>query len=448
MKIEHSKLNIDRKDSKMFWENWKKILIAMLVGLVAAICLVVLVRLITKTTTMTLGLFKKKENKQKKEMSRGGTLISSIFIEIMAIAILCAPPWFLPIATIWKISIISIGIFVVLIMDFFLIYFWWAPNNLFWTFVPEGRAKIIVRGDAFKKVLIQWQGHKLIEQAAPDGSADKGDVIESPAKKTLFGGLRIYGCWPFDDVFVYNFSWTNLTESGEPKTHVKETLDYILLKDDVYLVEVKEAEDRAMLPLDVQIILTIRILNPYKALFQIQNWLEAVKNRIEPAIRDCVTKDTFENWIAEPKDLGQRIFVNLKKKNGIVTELRTRYGVDLRALGVRDVNPSGDFRGITVKKVTAEKERERILVEADAEKQRIEMVYRQVQQFGKIGELVRVLEALEKAPSGGSKLILPLPGMADLISQVFPNRKGDSFDPEEVRLVRELIQGPKEKKPA
>ncbi|OGZ17886.1 MAG: hypothetical protein A2V72_02935 [Candidatus Nealsonbacteria bacterium RBG_13_37_56] len=428
----------------MFWENWKKILMVMLVGLVVMLCLVILTRLITRT----LAFFKKKENEQKKEMSRGGILITSIFIEVITLAILCVPPWFLPITTIWKISITSAGLVAVLVIDFLLVYFWWAPNNLFWTFVPEGRAKIVVRGDAFKKVLIQWQGHKLIKRAAPDGSVDEGDVIDSPTKKSLFGGLMLYGCWPLDDVFVYNFSWTNLTESGEPKTHTKETLDYILLKDDVYLVEVKEAEDKAMLPLDIQIILTIRILNPYKALFQIQSWLEAVKNRIEPAIRDCVTKNTFENWIAEPKDLGQRIFANLKKKNGIVAELRTRYGADLRALGVRDINPNGDFRGITVKKVTAEKERERILVEADAEKQRIEMVYRQVQQFGKVGELIRVLEALEKAPGEGSKLILPLPGMSDLISQVFPNRKGDSFDPEEIKLIRELVQGLQQKKEA
>lgn len=427
----------------MFWENWKKVLMVMLVGLAIVIFLTILIKLMAKA----LRLFRRKENEQKKQMSRGGILIASILIEAMVMVVPCASFWFLPITAVWRISIISAGSFATLVVNFLLIYFWWAPNNLFWTFVPEGRAKTIVRGDAFKKVLIQWQGHKLIEQAAPDGSVDKGDVIESPTKKSLFGGLKFYGYWPFDDVFVYDFSWTNLTESGEPKTHTKETLDYILLKDDVYLVEVKEAEDKAMLPLDIQIILTIRILNPYKALFQIQNWLEAVKNRIEPAIRDCVTKNTFENWIAEPKDLGQRIFASLKKKNGIVAELRTRYGVDLRALGVRDVNPNGDFRGITVKKVTAEKERERILVEADAEKQRIEMVYQQVQRFGKVGELVRTLEALEKAPGEGSKLILPLPGMADLISQVFPNRKGDSFDPEEVRLVRELIQGLKEKKP-
>ena len=56
---------------------------------------------------------------------------------------------------------VILGVIAVVITFFLLIYFWWAHNNLFFTFVKEGTAKIVVRGTQFEKVIMRWQGHTL-----------------------------------------------------------------------------------------------------------------------------------------------------------------------------------------------------------------------------------------------------------------------------------------------
>ena len=49
-----------------------------------------------------------------------------------------------------------VGVIVLGGITFLMIWFWLAPRNHFFTFVQESTAKIVVRGDAFSKALIQW----------------------------------------------------------------------------------------------------------------------------------------------------------------------------------------------------------------------------------------------------------------------------------------------------
>ena len=76
------------------------------------------------------------------------------------------------------------------------------------------------------------------------------------------------------------------------------------------------------------------------------------------------------------------------------------------------------IREVTLRKYVAEKDRERILVEADAERQkiltladaeqeRIKTVYGAVQDMGETGKLIRSLEMLENQQEGTRWVILP-----------------------------------------
>lgn len=364
-------------------------------------------------------------------MKRGWILGISIFSELV-VGIL---PWFFT----WWIGLVG-AVIAITVLPFCLIYFWWAPHNLFFTFVPEGRAKIVVRGDAFRKALIQWEGHGLARH--PSDGIDVWDVVERPGlARRFFGGLRLYGVWPLDDIFVYDFSWTGITQNGQVEPHIKEPLDYILVKIDVYWAQVKKAEDNNMLPLDVELVLTIRVINPYRALFRVQNWLETVINRIEPAVRDAITEDTYEKWISEDKDLADRL-ISDKETQELLKEIRSNFGIEVIAIEVRGINPTtaelDESRRATLRKYFAEKERDRIIVEADAERQRLEAVYKAIQGFGDLGKLIRTLEALEKSPGEGAKWVV-LPGLTDILSQVFPGKEPSSLTPEEIGRFREIL---------
>jgi hypothetical protein len=375
----------------------------------------------------------KQTKEQEVGMSRGEILISSIFIELIVIAAFCVSPWFLPVSVFWKTLITIGGTFLTSVFNLLLVYFWWAPNNFCFTFVAEGTAKHIVAGKAYCKTLIEWAGHELVKTKSR--GKEIGDVIEIKEvpkgfslkrftgkfslRRTIrkyLGGLRCYGLWPFRDVLIFEFGWINRTQDGQIKKHPKETMDYLLLKDDVFAIEVKDAEGKDKLHVNILLILTLRVVNPYKASFVIQNWLETVINRIVPAVRNEYTKDTYANWISQDKDLAERIMVKLQ--GFLNKEFKKRYGIEARAIEVIDINPGKGYRELTLKEFTAEQEEKATIVNARAEAQRVMLSYQAVKEFGELGTLMKLLEAVRESPGEGAKWIIPLPGMGDGFSEI------------------------------
>jgi hypothetical protein len=252
------------------------------------------------------------------------------------------------------------GLFISVLSALLVVYFWWAPNNIFFTFVPEGRAKIVVRGNQFEKVIINWKDHILVTSENHSSFADKElwDVVEAKPKKHLFGGLCFYGLFPFEDLYVYDFSWTNIQQDGAIVNHQPEVMDYVLLKEDVYLGEIKQAEDKSLVPTDIKIIVTMKVINPYKALFNVQNWLETIMNRIKAAVRNAFTENTYEKWISEDEDLAE--VIKRKLEDFLTDVCNGDYGVEVVAIEVTDINPSEEFRRATTEKFLGEAKAKKI----------------------------------------------------------------------------------------
>ncbi len=320
-----------------------------------------------------------------------------------------------------------LGVLLAALLLFLMVFFWWAPNNLFFTFVPEGRAKVVVKGDAFQRILIQWKGFSIRKdlEGGLGQIRDVGDIVEGDAPQkgwfnSFFGGLKFYGFWPIEDIYLYDFTWTGIDPGGSPRKHEKETLDYILLKEDVYYAEVLKAEDKDLLPLDVKLILSIRVVNPYKALFRIQNWLEAVQGRIAPAVRNRITEKPYSEWIepkrkdsatkTEGKDLADEIYRDLEEA-GILRTFEEDYGVKVNATEVREIDPGEELRNASLQEYLASREAARI-----------ETVYGAIAEQGEIGKMIRIAESMEK--SGGTYL-LPLPPQ---IMKLFQGEQGESHD--------------------
>lgn len=310
---------------------------------------------------------------------------------------------------------------------FLIVYFYLAPNNKFFTFVKEGKAKLIIKGGECVNTLIQFKGYEI--------DHGTGNVVRGE-EKHLFGGLRFYGLWPLYDVVIYNFKWTNVDQEGRIIIHEPETLDYVLLKDDVYWANVEKAEDKNLLPLDIEVTLTIRVINPYKAIFNVQNWLETVINRTKPAVRDSVTGKEFKDLIRNPQDIGKGIYERLQG-TGLLREFEESYGARVKAIEIKDINPPKEHREATLKKFLAEREREKVVVEADAERKRIRAVYKTIQSFGDLGKLIRALEAAEKSPLASSLQVQAIPGLQNLVSSVYGTSE---VGKEEIKKLREEIE--------
>jgi hypothetical protein len=209
----------------------------------------------------------------------------------------------------------------------------------------------------------------------------------------------------------------------------------------------------------------MRVVNPYKALFRVQNWSEMVMNRMKPLFREYVGGTAFDVLIKNEQQAGGEVYQKLAK-TGLLDEFESLYGVRIKDGGVeiKDVNPTTipgvpSLREVTLRKQIAERDRDRILVEADAEKQkvliladaekqRIATVYGAVREMGDIGKLIRTLEMFEKSPEKGTRWVINLPGgISDILSQAFPGRTigapspegGIKIAPEELKVLREEL---------
>ena len=323
----------------------------------------------------------------------------------------------------------------IVIVTFLLIWCWLAPTNRWFTFVKEGTTKIVVRGDKFERALIQWEGRTFQYQQIGE---DKWTVIEEKEPWHPFGGLRFYGVWPIWDIYIYKFKWSGVTENGEVIHHPSEILDYVLLKDDVYWCKIEKCEDKNLLPLDLELLLTVAMVNPYKALFKIQNWLETVINRMKPFTRGYITQKEFEMLITEREVLGEGLMKKFKEV-GLLDEFENWYGVRVKKVEVKEINPPEGYREKTIAPYLAELEKKATVIKAKAEGMRIKTIFQQIQKFGDLGKLVRTLEAVERSPLAASLTVQAIPGLQEVLRGVF-GKGPEAITREEFRELREMIE--------
>lgn len=267
-------------------------------------------------------------------------------------------------------------------------------------------------------------------------------VRELKQPHRFFKGLYWIGVPFVHEVFEYFFRWVSFEQTDregnltDKVVSHKGWLDYILLKDDVYYTLVDRAETSDFIQVDVKLLLTIRVMNPYKAFFRVQNWLEASLNLVKPAFREFVVQYPFDKLIAlrhmddvEGKNVDvrkrgiEREADKFLKETGIGRYLERNYGVRLKKVGIVDIAAAGErgkeYMEAAVKMAEANKEKERIKILADAETERMTRVYQTVKDFGEVGIFLKGTETLQKIGEGPSNLVLfPMGSAQDLFKAV------------------------------
>ncbi len=268
-----------------------------------------------------------------------------------------------------------------------------ARLNIFFTIVEEGTAKAIMKMGGFHRIIIQYKG-KILD--------DNGNVVDG-YEEHLFGGLRWLGIPFIYSLYKYQFRWKSLrAQSGEIIPNDKH-IDYIMLKHDVYVAEIKNAECKGMIPLDITLLITARCVNPYRALFVAQDWMEMLINRSEALFRQYVSEYQFEELIKEKQKAGGRLWERMEEAGFVGDEglFLKEYGIEIKGIEMRDINPAGESKKIYEENATkqwlAEKEAARIRTLAEAEKDRIKEVYGAVIELGDEGKILQYLEAVRDA---------------------------------------------------
>ncbi len=290
----------------------------------------------------TIVTTEEKEEIEKKALIRGGAIIALVAVIGIVMGI------------IWG-ALIGAGVFI--LVSFLVLYLVWAPYGIFGFFLEEGYAKIVMRGESFHRCYIKYQGKVLLSNL---------DVVDvdgtEKAPFNIMGMVPIL--WPFERVYTYQQRWVKFKE-GE-RIEKKELLDHVILMPYVYGVEVKDAETKGKVPVNMAIAVEAQVFNPYKAMFRIKDWNSAMTSWVEGAVRDFVSKNSYEQLLTG--DLATR------SQNEVLEEvapLLATYGVRITNISVIQVAPSNkEYEKATQQRVVEERKMEAILVRARADAQK------------------------------------------------------------------------------
>ena len=221
------------------------------------------------------------------------------------------------------------------------------------TQTDEGTAKAIRRFGAVRKMVMVWEGYRF------DGSEQgtkKWDVVKSKSVTDefvtlligrLIGGLRFVGIRWIDRVYKYQFRWQDLelSEGGEEKKFHDKNISYILIKYATYSTGIRSAEtgrgtDETLperIPVDADFLITLRVKNPYKALFVAPpNWLENVLARLNALFRGWVGTKTVDELITlrgKEEEKKKRLWEEFKV-DPLILHFKKDWGIELAENGI------------------------------------------------------------------------------------------------------------------
>ncbi len=206
------------------------------------------------------------------------------------------------------------------------------------TIVEEGTAKAVMVFGKFSKIIFQWENHWMdynwniwreLEEDSPDKKSEK------KVKGRLFGGLWIY-FWPFQKIHRYKHRWTDIRlKDSEMKVefHEEKNFDHVLLKPAVYAFKLTAVETKPpeRIPVDVLVLVTLRIRNPYLFLFVAPPTpLEDALARVSAETRALVT-GCFIDELLQLK--GESLWTLLRGAK-VIEETLQKWGIKLAEKGI------------------------------------------------------------------------------------------------------------------
>ncbi|MEK7519391.1 MAG: SPFH domain-containing protein [Patescibacteria group bacterium] len=236
-----------------------------------------------------------------------------------------------------------------------LAFFFWFIRCF--TTVNEGTAKAVVSFGKFKKILFSWEKHWMDHSwkiLTDEEDPDRRERDEVWTGLRIVGGLYLYGIWPFHAIHQYKNRWTDirLRESGDtnPEFHEELRMRHVLLKSAVYAIKLTAVETAPpeRIPVDVLVLITLRIDNPYSFLFIAPPTpIEDVLAKIKAEMRSIVTSRDLDTLL---KLKGASLWA--ENQEGLLTgakvieETLQKWGMKLadKGIEIQEVDLSEDYQ--------------------------------------------------------------------------------------------------------
>jgi regulator of protease activity HflC (stomatin/prohibitin superfamily) len=190
-----------------------------------------------------------------------------------------------------------------------------AHTNKFFAFVKEGEGySVVTTGGKLVFIDISFRGHRILapDQIEPKTGKVSGTwrVVEgepsypNPIRGFLARhGIFWVGFYPFEKLHLYELKWSEWKKDEDgnyvPWYRTSEKTPSFFVKTFEYALQLKAAEARGNVPVNMSYSLFLRIVAPEVALFRNDDWFEAVSTCSLALARNYVGKLDFENLRAE-----------------------------------------------------------------------------------------------------------------------------------------------------
>lgn len=278
----------------------------------------------------------------------------------------------------WGVGGILISLVIFALILFLVLYFVWAPQDILGTFIDEGYCKVIILGSGkgkFHRIIMNYKG-KMLDN---DWNVKEGATPQIKKASSILG-MHFIWPWFFSQIYTHFLEWRKYDPIKKVPATRKEILRQTSLMPYPYFIEVVQAEDKERAPLNLSTVVTMKIVNPYKALFNVTTeWVYVVSAKIEGAYVAYIKQHTFNQMIQDPKSLGSEIVTDMKE---IFEGINEDYGIEIVSLDVinisgGDIEVDAAIRAEALAKlqkkatiVNAEAQAEKIKIIADAEARR------------------------------------------------------------------------------
>lgn len=351
----------------------------------------------------------------------------------------------------------TIGDFLAAVLAIFVTSFLWLPwflemladHNFLITSLKEGSAKAIMSFGEFSRLVMAYKGYyfntnwDVMRESDTEGTANHTRVPDHWIDELLPGGLRWVGLPFANKVYDYHFQWTSIRQGslGEgvqtgkgveaivEQKNLEDLLvarderpDYIVLKRDVYGITIQDTEDKDLFPVSAIALLTGRIVNPYKALFNTEQWLEQVTNFLRPYLKEYIGGHSFQELVTASKKGEENALAGALTARAESDEILGLPSPDHRTVGeyicaewgfriehlnlvnFKTVGKLGEaFQTAAATKFVKHQEAVGIMEIADAEAYRITTVADAIEKKGETGLFLRGVEAYEEASRFGNQ---------------------------------------------
>jgi len=215
------------------------------------------------------------------------------------------------------------------------------------TIVKEGTAKALMKLGAFSEIFFQWQDHWMDTEWNIWKKGEKRKREKNLAFGKIFGGLYFY-IWPLYEIHTYPLRWTDLRrveeheeKIEEPQFHDEKNRKHVLLKPAVYWTKLFKVETRPpeRIPLDIEILVTMRVINPFRFLFIAPPTpLEDALARIDALMRTMISALRIDDVIylkgkSEALWKGGKEIIGLKDEK-LIKKTLPKWGIQIAMQGI------------------------------------------------------------------------------------------------------------------